>query len=616
MHRLLAIVMVILAVLTATAAPAQQQPDPDADGTQPLVDKESRDRHRRNDPFLQYAQNVDVRINQLETWDFPVMRAFISVTDESDIQIRSLLPEDFTVDENGVDAGAVRFADRDELNLPLSIMLVLDVSGSMDVIVEEETETTALDMAKQAIGDFVSQLSPRDRVGLITFSDAALNEVRMTTNHNELLNRMDQLTAWGQTSLWDGVYLAMEDLISDTQPARRAIIVLSDGMDNRSLENPLTVLQWYEDEALANNIGFSVYTLGLGTEIDRNALGNVASRTGGLYFDSPTPADLAGLYQDILQQINNEYLIEWDSPGPTSPGQIIDVTVGITPVQSFDPGRITYRSPGLSAALARALWPGVITVIVLVAILIITTIFKLSRRAWLTVMITPLEGKDYSVTEAGLDIGTMENCELRRPGDPAMLPIHASVRESVDGFVLEVLDPDSPIIMGNQLLARKLLRNGDRFTLGTTAFVFNERVVRPGEGEAVLAEHIVDMHPREQLTEAAQVAAQSGQAPPAPIGRVPQALVAVSGPHAGQRFDLAPGETVIGRQGCTISLPQDTQVSRRHCVINITGDSATLTDPGSTNGTRLNHAHCQPGMAQAVRSGDTLSIGSGEYKLE
>lgn len=566
------------------------------------------------DQTLQYMQNVGVRVSQLEISGFPTVRAFVSVTDQNSVLVRTLKEGNFTVTENNKPVENLRFGNRDELNLPLAIQFVVDISGSMGVELDDKG-TTPVTLEIEAIRQFVTQLKPQDRIGLIVFSDAARSVVPLTTDHQQLLRELDQLTGWGQTTLYDGLMLGMESLLTDVTPARRALIVLSDGLDNRSLETPQTVLQFYDDNVMKENRGFSVYALGLGQDIDRVGLGEIARRTGGMYSDSPTPQDLANVYQNILQQIQNEYLLEYESPAPSTPGQIIDVSVSISGVASMQPGKYTYRSPGLTKALARAFWPGLITVAVLLAILIIATIFKAARRVWITVMITPLEGKDVGIGISGADFGTLESCEVRVPGDPAMLPLHASLRESADGYVLAATDPASPIMIGDRLLARKLLRSGDRFTLGYTAFVFNERVARPGGGSELPAEQLLaDLQPQSQLTEAAQLAAVAGQ--PAPAARkTPTALVGVSGPLAGQRFVLVQGENVIGRTEGAIR-PADSQVSRRHCVITLAAGVATLVDPGSTNGTRLNGARCQPGMAQAVWAGDMLGVGTGEYRLE
>jgi pSer/pThr/pTyr-binding forkhead associated (FHA) protein len=385
--------------------------------------------------------------------------------------------------------------------------------------------------------------------------------------------------------------------------------VLSDGLDNKSLETPQTVLSFYDTEAESRNVGFSTYALGLGGEIDRGGLGNLVTRTGGLYMETPQAEDLADLYQDILYQIQNEYLLEYTSPVSSTPGQIIDVTIGVNAVSSYTPGRTTYRSPGLSKALARALWPGMVIIGVLLAVLIIATIFKLSRRAWVTAMITPFEGKDFQVGEMGGNIGNSEICDIRLAHDPAILPLHASISETFDGFVLEAADPEnSPIVVDRRALARKLLRNGDRFSLGHTTFVFHEKVQRPDDGKELTADDAISLP---QITEAAQ---QSGTAT---VKGPPRRLVCDSGPHEGTSFELAQGENTIGRSGeNTISLPNDSQISRKHCTIGLGGSSATLTDHGSTNGTSVNGARCQPGMANPVVASDSLIIGTNTFHLE
>jgi VWFA-related protein len=568
---------------------------------------------RGADPFLRHAQNVDVRVTQMEIGGFPTVRAFTTVTDEIGTLIRSLNETSFTVTENGEPVSGLRFGNRDELDLPLAIEFVVDISSSMEAVADAERNLTSLDLAKQAIRDFVGQLQPRDRVGLIVFADDAMRACQLTSDHQQLLDRLNEQWPWGMTALWDGIYSGMEEVLADTDPARRSVIVLSDGMDNRSIETVRSLEDWYNDNALAQNRGFSVYAIGLGPEIDRGGLGGIATATGGLYLDSPSADTLADLYQEILSQIQNEYLLEWDSTQQAQPGQIIDVSVDVVGAVSSTPGTYTYRSPGLTAALARAIWPGMIAISIAITLLLIATIFKINRRVWVTMMLTALEGKDYAIGARGLDIGNSEACSLRLAHDPAILPLHASIRESHDGFILEVVDPDSPIIVENRLLARKLLRSGDRFMLGHTSFVFHERIFRPGKGRELLAEHVGDLEPVETITEAAQA---TGRVDPRASRKLPANLVCSSGPHAGQSFTLTPGENALGRKEGSIILADDGQASRRHCVLKLDANSASVTDAGSSNGTFVNGLRCQPGLEQPIWAGDLLRVGATEFRLE
>lgn len=584
-------------------APQQNQPPGDLQGTQGAD-------HHLDDPYLKYQNGVKARVTQIETGDYPTVRAYVSVTDEQGALIKTLKEGDFGATENGTPVQGLQFASSSS-NLPLAIMFVVDVSGSMAPSIEQE---------KDAIRAFVAQLKPEDRVGLVTFSDAAVTQVSLTTDRNEINHAVDMLVPEYQTALWDGVYTGLQELLTDDKPARRAMIVLSDGVDNRSVEGTDTVMQKYDEQAKQENRGFSIFTLGLGDEIDRQGLTTLADQTGGVYIDSPTPEDLTSVYEKILSQIQGEYLLEYTSPVESQPGQIIDLAVQVLPVKDAEEGKYTYRSPGLTKALARAIWPGLIAIIVLTIVLVIATIFKLTRRAWLTVMITPLEGREHTLRQGG-SIGSSEAADIRVGRDAAMLPYHATLTETQDGYVLEATDPDAPIIVGERMLSRKLLRNGDRFILGTTGFTFRERIERPGE--ALLEAGGVAVEQLAPLTVGAKPASPdvvngtAGEAGATPSSRInPSSLSALVGPYAGQRFELKPGANTVGRTEGDIMLGNDTQVSRKHCMITLATDTATVTDVGSTNGTQVNGAKLAANVPQQVYAGDTVQIGASLFQLE
>lgn len=76
--------------------------------------------------------------------------------------------------------------------------------------------------------------------------------------------------------------------------------------------------------------------------------------------------------------------------------------------------------------------------------------------------------------------------------------------------------------------------------------------------------------------------------PPAGTPQLPSdqtvALAVIEGPARGQVFRLSKPRVVIGRSGADVVL-YDPEVSRKHCVIEVQGPTATLTDLGTTNGT-------------------------------
>jgi hypothetical protein len=75
---------------------------------------------------------------------------------------------------------------------------------------------------------------------------------------------------------------------------------------------------------------------------------------------------------------------------------------------------------------------------------------------------------------------------------------------------------------------------------------------------------------------------------------------------SGRTYDLTPGTHVIGRgQDSSFRLP-DTGVSRRHLEINWDGQTATLSDLGSTNGTTVNG---NPVQTWQLGDGDVIRVG-------
>lgn len=85
--------------------------------------------------------------------------------------------------------------------------------------------------------------------------------------------------------------------------------------------------------------------------------------------------------------------------------------------------------------------------------------------------------------------------------------------------------------------------------------------------------------------------------------------------RTGRRYPLHEGENLIGREGGDVLLV-DSTVSRRHAVITVSGNSLTITDQGSTNGTRVDGSPAPPGVAQGLQTGAVLQLGHVALRLE
>ncbi len=125
----------------------------------------------------------------------------------------------------------------------------------------------------------------------------------------------------------------------NTQSGRKAIISLTDGESNAhtiSLDNCI---------ASAQSAGLPVFTIGLGSSIDRASLQRIAAETGGQYFEAPTAAELEYIYRLISQQIQNQYKITYTTSNPACDGTLRNVNVLVNYQNETDNKTKTYVAP-------------------------------------------------------------------------------------------------------------------------------------------------------------------------------------------------------------------------------------------------------------------------------
>lgn len=171
-----------------------------------------------------------------------------------------------------------------------NIMLALDISGSMELndMMLQGRPTTRLAVVKRAAEQFVQDRAG-DKIGLILFGSHAYLQTPLTYDRHSVLMRIEDATvglAGNTTSIGDALGLAVKRL--QNVPAKgRMIILLTDGVNNSGVLAPLKAAE------LAQADGIKIYTIGLGAEIDPQAL-------GGLFFNMNATADLD---EDTLQSV-------------------------------------------------------------------------------------------------------------------------------------------------------------------------------------------------------------------------------------------------------------------------------------------------------------------------
>ncbi len=221
----------------------------------------------------------------------------------------------------------------------------MDVSGSIKNELED---------AKLAVLAFLRQLRPIDRVGLIKFCGVVSELHPFTNDKAPLITSVAAADTCPATAIYASLLAAIQEAKRENN--RRAIILYTDGMNNRGGATPEAVI----DSARAYNI--PIHTIALGTEASVDTLSQIAAATGGLFFQASRAAEFNDIYQLLLGWIQNFYVMAHTSPDPNYNGtwRVVDVTVersgdrGRGEGQYFVPGTPRLRATDVEVTMASA----------------------------------------------------------------------------------------------------------------------------------------------------------------------------------------------------------------------------------------------------------------------
>ncbi|MBU0704890.1 MAG: FHA domain-containing protein, partial [Chloroflexi bacterium] len=137
------------------------------------------------------------------------------------------------------------------------------------------------------------------------------------------VNFLDQKIGW-DTPLYDAIYKGVK-MVAAEPVGKRAVIVMTDGRDERDNAQGVAVkdagsVSTPDDpinEANRHNIPiFPIGLVGLGGKIDTKYLTRLAERTGGLYQQAPQPEELTPLFQNVMDQLKQQYVLTYESTLP------------------------------------------------------------------------------------------------------------------------------------------------------------------------------------------------------------------------------------------------------------------------------------------------------------
>jgi Ca-activated chloride channel family protein len=178
---------------------------------------------------------------------------------------------------------------------PANIALVVDTSGSM-------SEENKLDQAKQGLRVFLSQLSPNDHVGLITFNDKVFRLDPISpfgSTRAKLLNDVNGLVPDGQTAVYDATASGVQEVQKLKDASRiNAVVVLTDGEDNQSQSSSKDLVAALQRQATSEGMAIRVYTIAYGSGANQDVLTQIANASGGKEY-AGDPKQIESVYRSI-----------------------------------------------------------------------------------------------------------------------------------------------------------------------------------------------------------------------------------------------------------------------------------------------------------------------------
>jgi len=199
--------------------------------------------------------------------------------------------------------------------VPIDVVCVIDVSGSMNAAAELKTATgesesfglSVLDIVKHAMKTIIASLDKNDRVAVVTFSDQAKVLMELTylndVGKKSAQTVVEAMRPAGSTNLWDGLFNGLEVLRKAPCDKRnRAIMLLTDGEPNIvPPRGHLPMLNNYKDKN--DGLPGIIYTFGFGYRLDSALLVELAVGGNGAYSFIPDSSLVGTVFIHALSSL-------------------------------------------------------------------------------------------------------------------------------------------------------------------------------------------------------------------------------------------------------------------------------------------------------------------------
>lgn len=260
----------------------------------------------------------------------------ITVTDKAGQYVPGLRLSDFKMFEDGKEVSPQLVSSFSVHDSPFASVVLLDTSGSME---------NRLSLARSAAIRFLDKLREEDVAAVYKF-DSKVEQMQEFSTGRDLAPMAYGVRATGMTTLNDAIVDAAKAL-SGRPEKRKAIIVLSDGLDTHSKASSEKAVE----SALA--IGASIYAVDMSAtegSVSRNqqsaaVLKSFAEKSGGRFVATPGGPALRDAFASIAEELGHQYTIAYRPLNQTRDGKWRKLDVKISRSDLVVRTRKAYRAP-------------------------------------------------------------------------------------------------------------------------------------------------------------------------------------------------------------------------------------------------------------------------------
>jgi len=257
----------------------------------------------------------------------------VTVMDESNRIITGLEQGNFQLYENKQAQPIKHFWKEDA---PVSVGIVLDVSGSMD---------TKIERARDAVVAMLTASNPQDEFFLMTFANRPTLVQDFTPNVDDIRGHLLFTKPKGSTSLIDAIVMAISHMRS-ARYQRKALVIISDGGDNRSRYTEKEVKSLIKEaDVLVYSIG--VFDTEFRTKEERlgpELLATISGLTGASAYTLDNPRHLPVVAEHIANELRNQYMLGYSPEESRRDGKWRKIKVKLALPRGLQALRVQARS--------------------------------------------------------------------------------------------------------------------------------------------------------------------------------------------------------------------------------------------------------------------------------